>query len=77
MDKITLQNTNGKQIDIKLDNIDFINCIINNKAFVKTLIITIKNEKTTFSCINNQDINEAFYNMFRYLKNKRGIQEKR
>ncbi|WP_155729849.1 hypothetical protein [Streptobacillus moniliformis] len=77
MDKITLQNTNGKQIDIKLDDIDFIECVVNNKAFVKTLIITIKNEKITFSCINNQNINEVFYNIFRYLKNKRGIQEKR
>ncbi|WP_155729881.1 hypothetical protein, partial [Streptobacillus moniliformis] len=61
MDKITLQNTNGKQIDIKLDDIDFIECVVNNKAFVKTLIITIKNEKITFSCINNQNINEVFY----------------
>ncbi|WP_064610362.1 hypothetical protein [Streptobacillus moniliformis] len=77
MDKITLQNTNGKQIDIKLDDIDFIECVVNNKAFLKTLIIAIKNEKITFSCINNQDINEVFYNIFRYLKNKRGIQEKR
>ncbi|WP_064614399.1 hypothetical protein [Streptobacillus moniliformis] len=77
MDKIKLKNGNGKEIDIKLDDIDFIECVVNNKAFVKTLIITIKNEKTTFSCINNQDINEAFYNMFRYLKNKRGIQERR
>ncbi len=71
MDKITLQDTNGKQIDIKLDNIDFMNCIINNKAFVKTLIITIKNEKITFSCVNNHNINEIFYEIFKYLKNKR------
>ncbi len=71
MDKIKLKNGNGKEIKIDLDDIQFIECVINDKAFIKNLNIKTKDKKEIFHCINNQDINNIFYYIFKYLKNKR------